>query len=196
MNWHALVGITAGIIQVISIIPYIKSMVHGSTRPNIVSNCVWALLSVIALVAQFQAGASWSVIILIAITFNICLIVLLCLVGYGYKKYYTLDWVCLCLALVAIVLWQLTSNPLLAISIAVCANMLSTLPTIVKTYREPHTELPVAWLLLIIASGLSIASTTIWNPENLLYPTYFLLESTIIAGLAFFGQKRISKNIL
>lgn len=192
MNWYATAGIIAGILQAFSAIPYIRDMFVGKTRPNAVSYVIWGFLALIAVFAQLSAGASWSIILIAVVAFNTCFIATLSLVGYGYTKYGLVDWVCLALGVVAIVVWQITSNPITALLFAVSANIISAIPTVVKTYREPHTELAFAWLIIVAASFLGILSTTQWDTANLLFPIYFLLESFIICGLALRASYKLN----
>ena len=190
MNWHLVLGIASGIIQIFSVVPYVQSMLRGHTRPNAVSNFLWAFMGVIAISAQISAGASWSLLFLMAVTFNTGLITFLALRGYGYKKYTKLDWFCLVLAVAAILLWQITKEPVVALVLSVCADLLAAIPTIIKSYRDPQSELAFGWFLVTIAATLGILSSTIWDVANLIIPTYTLLESILITSLVFFGQRK------
>lgn len=190
MEWHAALGICSGIVQVGSIIPYIRDILKGSTRPNAVSTGLWTLLAGIALAAQISAGASWSVILVAGITFNCAIITVLALSGYGYTKYGRVDWFCLVVGLAAIGAWVLTNNPVVAIVLVVFASLISNIPTVIKTYREPQSEHSFSWLLVVVASSLSLLSTTQLNVQNLLYPAEDWILNLIIFALSFFGQRR------
>ncbi|MDE1924606.1 MAG: hypothetical protein KGH79_00275 [Patescibacteria group bacterium] len=192
-DWHAVVGVLSGVVQIGSVIPYIRDMLKGTTRPNIVSWSLWTLLQVIAIGAQISAGASWSLLFIVAMTFNTILVVILSATGYGYKGYSWVDWTCLFFAIAAIVLWWATRNSIFALVLAVSADLLASIPTIVKTYKEPQSETAVAWYLVTVASALGILSTTKIDIANLIYPIYFFIITGSIGSLAFFGQ-RFQKN--
>ncbi|HVV39429.1 MAG TPA: hypothetical protein VHD31_03890 [Candidatus Paceibacterota bacterium] len=188
MDWHAWVGVTAGILQVGSIVPYIWGMLHGTTRPNIVSWGLWTVLQGISVAALWSAGASWPILILIAATFNTLLVLVLCLFGYGYKKYDLTDTICLVLAVVAILLWYITSQPLLALILAIAADFCATVPTIIKAWKDPHSEAVWSWFIVIFASGLSLVATTRFDASNLIWPIYIVIACGFITGLVFWGQ--------
>ena len=188
MDWHFTIGITAGLLQQISAILYIKSMLKGTTRPNVVTQILWSVLQVIALLAQFSSGASWSVIILIVLTFNTLLVTALCFMGYGYKEYGLIDKLCFVLAILAIILWQITKEPLVALALSILADAIATLPTIIKTYRYPKTEAPIPWFMTLIASALSAISSTKLNFANLAFPLYMIIIDSTITYFAFFGK--------
>src|SRR4051812_28128112 len=104
MDWHLVAGIAAGVLMTAGTIPYIRDMIRGETRPNIVSWGIWALAVGISTAAQFAAEPSWSVV-LVATTFVMDFSVLmLALAGWGYAKFYWWDGVCLVLSVLALVL--------------------------------------------------------------------------------------------
>ncbi len=189
VNWHMALGIISGFVQVYSIVPYIKSILKGQTRPNVISWSLWLVLQAIAIFGQISAGASWSLIFLLAMFFNIVLVLIISARGYGYKKYGWLDFVCLASAIAAIIVWKTTGDPVLAIAGVVIADFIALIPTIAKTWREPFSESAISWLILTVAAILAIFSTVKIDFANLLYPVYAVLSSLIVVCLAYFGQR-------
>lgn len=189
MDWHAALGILTGAIQIGSAVPYVRSILRGTTKPNVISFVIWATLSVIDVAAQTSAGASWSIVLPIVITFNTLLVVALGIFGYGYKKYHWPDFLCFALALGALAVWGVTKNPVFALLLTTCTSIFATIPTALKTYREPHSEAAFPWFLTAVASVFAILSTTLWNTANLIIPASNLVECGLIAGVAFFGQR-------
>jgi hypothetical protein len=189
-NWHMALGIASGAVQVYSIVPYIKSILKGQTRPNVVSWSLWLVLQVIAIAGQISSGASWSLFFLFAMLFNIILVLSVSAKGYGYKKYGWVDFVCLASVIAAIAIWKTTGAPVLAISMAVVADFIALVPTVVKTWKEPASESAAAWFILVIAAVLAVFSTAKYDAANLLYPGYSALSAAVVAGLAYFGQRK------
>lgn len=191
MSWHLLIGILAGVIQVTAIVPYVKSILKRETQPNIVSWALWTLIQVIAIWIQLNAdqGFSWSLILLLATTFNTGLVTILCLRGYGYKSFGWVEKLCLASALVAIGLYAWTDNATLSLTFDIIADLIAAVPTLVKTWKEPHTEEVVPWVMVSIAAALGAASSTIIDVENLALPIYLALVNGAIAAVAFVGQR-------
>ena len=192
MDWHEIVGILAGIIWIGSAVPYVLSIVRGKTRPSAVSQFLWAVLGVIDVAAQYSAGASWSLIMVAAVTFNTGVFTVLALAGYGYRnnKLTWTDWACLLLAIVSLMAWYLTNNPVIALLFSLAANILAAIPTFIKAYSEPESELALGWALVTLAGVMGIASNTLWTPANLIIPIYTTLECAIIATLALKGRAK------
>ncbi|MBI1862853.1 hypothetical protein HYS00_01895 [Candidatus Microgenomates bacterium] len=193
MQWHQIVGILAGIISLVSGIPYVRDILKGTTKPNAVSWGGWFLLTLIATFAQFSSGASWSVILIITETIKVGIIFLLAL-KYGVQEYTKLDWVCLALGLLAVVLWKLTNQPVLAIVLAVIADLIMAYPTFVKSFYEPYTETASAFVIAAVAALLSVVSTQIYDSANLIYPVYLILANTVLGTLIILGQKKPIHN--
>jgi hypothetical protein len=182
-NWHLILGIIAGVIGVASVIPYIRDMLYGTTRPNIVTSLVWTLIQILVVSIQFSEGASYSIILPIAQTVSTILVAVLCLKGYGYKEYGWTDKICFGFAIISIILWQGADQPMISLTLLIFADLFGTIPTITKTYKYPQSESRLAWQLAFLASLLSILSTNIFDYNNLAYPVYFLLIDLIILFL-------------
>lgn len=185
-----MVAALSGVLSITAAFFYIRDIVQtGETKPNAVSFFLWTVLGVIAVVAQFKAGASWSIVIVIGATMNTLIITVIALIGYGYRAYGKVDLYCFVLAVLAIGLWQLTGNPVVAIAFVIVGDVLASWPTVSKTYREPQSEHVVGWLLITLASALSVISTEILDAANLAYPIYLLLMNGTIFSLAYLGRK-------
>jgi len=188
LDWHFILGITAGVLAFGAVIPYIKDILYGTTRPNIISYLLWVILLSISFLAQLSAGASWSAMLILGDLIGTSIVVVFCLVGYGYKEHGFLEWVCLALAIAAIISWQLTQQPVLAILFAVLADAMAAMPTLMKTYRDPWSELPITWLMIALGAFCAVFSTTIHNPANLIFPIYLLLMDGLIGFVALTGR--------
>lgn len=198
MNWHLTVGVIAGFLQVYSVIPYVRDILAGGTKPNAVSWTLWTLIQLTGIWIQVSSpdGFSWSLILMIATTFNTGLVVFLCALGYGYKKFGPIEWTCLPLALAALALYAVTRNGPLALAFLVVAYVVSDFPTIVKTWKDPLSEATFPWFLAAVATALGVASSTIYDIENLILPIYLTLGNGTIAAFAWFGQRRMSKPVV
>lgn len=182
MKWQLILGVFAGVVQIIATVPYLISIVRGSTRPNLISWILWTVTVSITLVAQISAGASGSIFLLIGATICNLAVVFLCIKGYGYKKFGKIDVVTLILAIVAIIGWLVSSNPLIAIIFAVAADCIAYAPTIAKMYRYPATEQAVYWGLLVIADIFALISVTAITLPNIIFPIAY----GIMNGVGFF----------
>lgn len=188
-DWHQIAAVLTGVIAIVAVVPYVRDMLRGTTRPNIVSWGLWTLIHIIFIAAQWSSGASWSIVLPATELFTVALVVVLAAVGYGYKKYTPLDLVCFCLAIAAIVLWQVTSEPMVALLMSVGADIMASIPTLKKAYLDPTSETLSTYILVVISAIFAALSTTIFDVPNLVWPAYIFLVNGSILCLILLGRR-------
>jgi hypothetical protein len=191
MDWRAAVGSLAGAITLLAIIPYVLDIFRGLTRPNVVTWFLWTLNGSILAYAQYTAGASWTLSVLVASTLSTAIVTVLA-VPFGQRNYGVLDGVCLVMALAAMAGWWWTKNPVVAIVLGVLAEIFAVSPTIAKTYRAPKTETPITYWATSFATVMSLIASTKFDIANLLFPIYSISVNTLIAVMASNGRRRRS----
>lgn len=183
LDWHTIVGTIASLTLLALIVPYIRSIIHSTTRPSAVSWFGWALLFAIATAAQASKGLDWSLAVPLISTLSTSIIAVTAL-RMGRVVWTRADGACIALALLAIVLWTITREPLTAIILSIIADMFVTIPTIVKTYEDSTSEPALLWVLYVVAITAEVVATRSFTLYNLLFPVYTIIFSATIAGLA------------
>ncbi|HTR19132.1 MAG TPA: hypothetical protein VMH91_04130 [Candidatus Paceibacterota bacterium] len=172
-NWHAALAALSVLITLAAVFPYALMALRGKARPDFVTWFLWSLTSGIGALAQYAAGASWSLAVVVANAVATALITLLSL-RFGIKKYSTLDTLCMMLAIAAILSWALTDDPLVALVLVIAADFLAAVPTIGKSYARPASENALTFFALALAAALGIAANTSFDFGNVAYPAYFV----------------------
>jgi len=189
MDWHVVVGAVAGVLSVAAIIPYLRDILRKNTRPNLVSWSLWTVAVLITLAGQISAGASWSALLLIGATIENLAVIVLALRGYGYTKFGRVEQVTLLLCVLAIVLWQVTENPLIAIAFAIAADSVAYVPTVTKAYRDPKSELAFFWGSLVVVDILAAVSSTKIDFANLGFPISYAILNGTVATVVFLRRR-------
>ncbi len=190
-EYYAVVG---AIIASLGGFYYLYETIIGKTKPNKITFFLWGVLPMITFVAQRVQGVegvSWAtfvagftpLLILMASSFN----------KKSYWRTTPIDYICMALAIMGIVLWAITSNPNTAILFMIFADGSAALPTVIKSYRHPETESWIAYAISTFGFGISIFAINIWNFQNYAFISYLLLANGI---LALFSHKRPSKDPL
>ncbi len=182
-DWHVLIGTGASILLLALIVPYIRSIITSTTRPSAVSWFGWALLYAIATSAQASKGIDWSLAVPLISTISTTIIAFTAL-HLGRAVFTRADSIYIILGTLAIILWTITNEPLTAIILSIIADLVVTMPTIIKTYQDPTSEPSTLWILYVIGVTLEVAATKQFTVYNLLFPAYTIIGSAIIAVLA------------
>ncbi len=168
-------------IRVLSGFGYIRSIFRGLAKPNPITWFIWSLTAFIAFFAQVRVHVGTEALVTLAIGISPLIICILGVIKSPSASHFTFFSVtCGILALLGIVFWQLTSNPLTAIMCSILADACGGLPTIRKAYQQPQSEDALPYFLSICSMALTLATITSWRFANYAFPAYILLINAVI----------------
>ncbi|MES2971713.1 MAG: hypothetical protein V4702_05305 [Patescibacteria group bacterium] len=186
--------IAAGLVGVISVLPYGRDILRGTTKPNIVSWLTWTLLTGIATAAEIAGHEYRTAIFTGLATINTAGIVLIGL-RHGYVRYTRFDVVCQIGAVAGIILWQLFNSPTIGVFAAVLIDCIGTLPTIRHSWLKPHEETWQTYALSGLGGVLLIGALTAYNWVSLLYAVYIVIACAVITTIILARRKQLALNI-
>lgn len=172
----------AAILAVVGNVPYCIDIIKRRVKPHAYSWFVWAIVSGIVFFGQIEKGAGLGAIptfaaeIFTFINFGLSL-------KYGYRQITRSDTYFLVLALAAIAIWIMTSDPTYSVLIAVIIDVIAFIPTIRKTWLEPKTESPTLYTMNVIRHVLALFSMQAYNIATVLHSAAMLITNFIMAAL-------------
>lgn len=174
------------VLSLISPIFYTKSMLAHKAKPHRVTRLIVWLAAIAGLVGVLGStnlpGIFFAGIFLARASY---LLVMSFIYGVGGAS--QLDKSCLAIGLLAIVLFMITRNGLLAISLGILADVIGYIPTFVKTWHKPESEDPTFFIVEGLASLLAVVA--IWELRaDILFPVYFVLCSGLVVFLIYRKQ--------
>lgn len=178
------IGKIAGLVAFASFPVYIASIIRGETRPERATYAIWSFINIVTFFSYVASGAHDTIWVLLAYMLGQLTIFALSF-KYGQGGSSRLDIVCLSLAVMAIVLWIMTRNPLSALYLSIFAEFMGLVPTIKKSYLYPNTESKLAWFIGFAGSALNLLAITTFVWHIALYPLYVFLGDFIIVVLLF-----------
>ena len=175
---------------------YIRDMFRGKSKPNLVTWGLWAFAPLIATGAALSASADvWATVRIFMSGFGPLLIfVFAFIVPQSYWKLSKFDYACGALSLIALVAWLGSNSPVLAILLAALADLLATLPTIIKAWKFPETETVYTYFIGLFTASIVIPAIPIWNIENSAFQIYLLIANTSLFAIVlrgYFLKRRI-----
>lgn len=193
MNYKIVVGIAAVIISFIGYIPYFRDILNKKTKPHVFSWFVWGLSGGIGFFAQIVSGAGSGAWIM-GLGFTVCVAITILAFRQGEKTITLSDWVAFGGALLGLILWQLTDNPLLAIIFVILSDLLAFIPTFRKSYHKPHEETFVSWVFSSLKYLLALVAIQSYSLTTVLYPLYLSLSNGGFAIMLLVRRRILSRS--
>ena len=183
-SWFVVIGTAIGVIAASS---YLISTLQGKVHPNRVSFFMWTIAPTISFAAEITQGVK---LLAIQTLSQGILPFLVFLASFTNKKaewkLTKFDLLCGVLSTIGLVLWLITKVGNVAIALSILADGLAALPTIIKAFRFPESEIAWPWFITAIGVTISILTIKQWTFANYGFLIYLLLANLLIAGLAKF----------
>lgn len=179
-------------------VSYICAVLARKAHPNPITWFFWALTPLIAFVAQLSQHVGIAAWMTLALAVGPLVIFGLSLKHNWSRAHFTPSTICCAiLAVVGIVLWLSTDNPVYAIIFSILADIFGSIPTLIKTWHRPESEHATAYLLSILAMAVTLFTITNWSFVSYGMPLYMLLINFVIFMLtqrkAFHPRQRLAQ---
>ncbi|MCX6752326.1 MAG: hypothetical protein NTZ87_02385 [Candidatus Nomurabacteria bacterium] len=181
------------LINVVLSLWYIKSIIWGNTKPNLVSWSIWMLAPFAGFFLQIKAGAGISASGVFLAGFFPLLTVIVCLFRKNsYWKINSFDVLCGCLSIFTLVVYILTNNVGFSIIFAILSDALAFIPTFVKSWKFPETENSSTYIGGLTNNFLSLMILKNWTFSIYSFPLYLVLAN--IVEVSFVYRKKFLKS--
>jgi len=171
--------------------PYIRDIIKGSTKPNLVSWITWSLLTGIATAAAIAAHENVAAIFTGTATLSTSLIVVLG-IRHGYVKYTQFDVTCQIGAIVGIILWQLFNSPAIGVVGAVVIDFVGALPTFRHAWLKPGEETWLTFAMGGIGGFFAILALRSYDWVNLPYAVYIVVVNVALVYVIVSRARKVT----
>ncbi|MBI4836079.1 MAG: hypothetical protein HY817_02360 [Candidatus Abawacabacteria bacterium] len=174
--------VISSVLALISPIVYARAILRGEAKPHRTTRFVLLVitaLSTASLLANNNTVAVW----LAGVSTLQAIIIFALSIKHGMGGWAKLDILCLIIAVVGIIVWQTTNNPILGLYFSILADFTGMIPAIIKTYRFPKTEIVTFFLLDTIAAVFTLFAIDQLILENIAYPIYIFVINLIMCAL-------------
>ena len=175
------------LIGAVGSVAYLIDTIKGKVKPNRVSFLLWSIAPLIAFAAQIKQGVGLEALM----TFSTGFLPIMTLAGSFLNKkaewkLTKFDLFCGSLSLVGLVLWQITKVGNVAIFFSILADGFAAVPTILKAYKYPDTELAWPWIATCVGVLLTIFTLKELSFANSGFIIYIFIADFIIFSLVQF----------
>jgi hypothetical protein len=187
------------VIGAIGVLAYLVDTVKGKVKPNRVSFLLWSIAPLIAFAAQIKQGVGLESLMTFSTGFLPLTVFIASFVNKKAEwKLTKFDLFCGVLSIVGLVLWLITKVGNVAIAFSILADGLAALPTIIKAYKYPDTEIAWPWIATSFGVILTLLTINTLTFANSGFIIYILIVNTLIFSLVQFriGEKLTGKSLL
>ena len=186
--------IVAILLRLASGASYFKATWQGRAQPSLVSWFFWSVTALIAFAVQMLRGDGVTAWVTLAIGLSPIAVCVAALYRGAYKAGFSRsDKWCVALTFMGILLWLVSKNPLAALGMSILADIFSSIPTVLKSWRAPHTEYPLAYMLSIASMIITLLTVRDWAITNWLFAAY-ILGINLTYVVTIFASRRIRRS--
>ncbi|MEO8637767.1 MAG: hypothetical protein ABI430_02605 [Candidatus Taylorbacteria bacterium] len=186
-----IIGVIAVVLTFIAYIPYYRDIRKGKTRPHIYSWSLWGLLTILLVALQIKGGAGPATWITAAAGL-LCIGVVVLSFKNGKRDITTSDTIVAILSLAAIGFWLLADQPEISISLVILADMLAFIPTVRKSYRDPHSETLSLYVTNAIRFALALLAIENYNYLSTSWIIAWVIGNALLSILLIVRRKQIT----
>jgi hypothetical protein len=160
---------------------YLINTLKGKTKPNKVTWFFWALAPLIAFAAEVKKGVGLPSLMTLSVGLGPLFVFIASFVNKkSYWELHKTDYFYGGLALLGIIIWQVTGEGNIAIFFSILADGFAAIPTVIKSYFKPESEISIAYSLPAINAGIALLTIKTWNFAHWGFPVYIFVICTII----------------
>lgn len=164
----------SSVLALISPIVYSLAILKGEAKPHRTTRLVLLIITTLTTASLFAQGNRVAIYLAGVSTFQ-SIVVFTLSIKYGMGGWNKSDIICLIFALIGIIIWQITKNPVIALYFAIGADFIGMIPAIVKTYHFPKTEVWSFFAIDVLAAIFSFLALKNWTLQEFSYPIYIML---------------------
>jgi hypothetical protein len=139
---------------------------------------LWGVAPLIGAFASFASGVTWAALPVFISGFMPLLVFVSSFVNpLSYWKLEPFDYACGIFSLLALVLWAITQEPVVAIVFAILSDFSALVPTLIKAWRHPETESGLAFILGGVTPATSFFVISVYHFSEYAFPAYLVLAS-------------------
>jgi len=181
------------LINLVGLFWYIRDIVKGGTKPNLVSWFFWSLAPFIGVFFQLKAGAGLSILPIFMAGFtSLIVIIISVLKKNGYWKINTFDVLCGVISLFALILYVFTRNLSISILFAIISDALAYIPTIRKSWNFPESETGLMYTTGIVSNLIGLLTIKMWTFPIYSFGIYIVLFNSMVVFSIY--RKKIFKT--
>ncbi|MGD0637748.1 MAG: hypothetical protein ABSA72_06890 [Nitrososphaerales archaeon] len=188
MEFQIVLGTISAVLVLVGYLSYFKEVLFGGAKSHAFSWLIWGVLNTIVFLASTSKGAgagAWAVGVSGGLNFIIFGIAMF----KGEKEITLSDKACLLAALLGIVVWGITTDPLWSVIILTLVDVDGSIPTFRKAYKRPAEESVTIFFLSAISYFISLFALGTISLVTFLYPATLVVADAIFVLMVLYRRR-------
>jgi hypothetical protein len=192
MSYKELLRAVAIALTFAAFLPYIRTIVSGTTKPHVFSWIIWGTTTLVVFLAQIEGKGgvgAWPIGVSGIITIFIAFL------AYVKRADITItktDWLFFTTAMSSLPLWYLTSDPLWAVVVLTTVDVLGFGPTVRKAYSSPYSESLLFFALFTARNLLVIMALENYSVTTVLFPAVIAAACILLIALLTYRRRELA----
>jgi len=182
MEYKMIFGWLSVVIGIVSYFPYYRNIFLNKTKPHAFSWLIFAILSFVGFAAQITEGGGAGVWVT-GISGIMCVGVFVIAIYKGTKNFVFIDKVFLAVALLTLIPWWLTKDPIISVILVSLIDVLGFIPTIRHGYLYPYEETLSTFVLSSIKFVFGIIALETYTLSTFMYPASIAIITGVFCVL-------------
>ena len=166
---------------------YVRDTLRGTSQPNRVTFVLWAAAPLLAFGVQVSSGVGLrSLMTFMAGAAPVAVLIASFANRSAVWRIGPFDWVCGGLSVAGTLWWLVSGHGVVGIVAAVAADLLTGIPTAVKSWRAPESETAVSYVCGMVNAGVTLLTVTRFSAIVALFPAYIFaftaVQVVLVAG--------------
>jgi hypothetical protein len=172
---------------------YIFTIFKGQTRPHFFSYLLYGITesTIFAIQIIDHAGVGAYITAYNALA---CLTVAAIALAIGDRKFNRTDWISLFASILALILWWLTKNPLIAVLLLIVSDAIAFSITFRKTYHKPYSETLMSYFMSWCKAVLSLFALESYLLSNWLFLAYLVTANMTFILTTLIRRKHLKNS--
>jgi len=185
-------GVISSLIAAVAYFIYFRQIISGKVKPHAISWFIWGILTTIIFAAQtVKHGGAGAFVT--GLTGMACFIISVVAYHKGKNVIDKMDKIFLLSALASLVLWWMTSEPLLSVILITITDACAFIMVFKKSYLNPFEEGATLFGLSAIKFFISIFALESYSIETWLYPVYLIIGNGALAIMILVRRYSLKK---
>jgi hypothetical protein len=174
-------------------VPYYRDILKGKTRPHIYSWSLWGLLTILLVALQIKGGAGPAIMITAAAGL-LCLGVIILSARNGKRDIEVSDTIVAILSLIAIAFWLIANQPIISTILVILADGLAFIPTVRKSWHNPHSETLSLYVTNTLRFSLALAAVQTYTFLSAAWIIFWAILNALFSIMLVVRRKQVKNK--